>query len=423
MSQRSLRDRVRSQSLRAGSVRVATGLAFYGASTYVFLAVAARVLGAAAYADFAVFWGLVYGVGLGAMFPFEQEISRRTALGREHGTSEVGVLRSAYRLSGLVVAVLALLLLPVLPRLTHTGLSESLPLWAVTVAAFAGLAAAYVSRGALSGRRRFGAYATQLAVEGGARLLLAVGLATLAVASPWPWALVVTVALAVAVALTARRGRSAVAPERQVPLGELVVAMAAVAISSVIAQSLVNLGPVVVRLLSDPADQELSGRFLAAALVARLPIFAFAAVQAVLMPHLVQAVVRRDAAGFTRSLRSVLLATSGLGLLGVLVCAAAGPQLLRLLIGPDFELPRQDIVLLAVSIALFLGTLVLQPACLALRQHWPAAGAWAGAGAVFVVLTAVPLAPLLRVELALIGACAAACGGLSVVLVRGLRRL
>ncbi|SES43220.1 Membrane protein involved in the export of O-antigen and teichoic acid [Pedococcus cremeus] len=423
MSRRSLRDRVQSQSLRAGSVRVAVGLAFYGGSTYVFLAIAARVLGAASYADFAVFWGLVYGVGLGATYPFEQEVSRRTSLGREHGTSELGVLRAAYRLGFLVVAAVALLLLPVLPHLTHTGFVEALPLWGVTVAAVAGLAAAYVSRGALSGRRRFGAYAGQLGIEGAVRLVVALLLAWLAVTSPWPWALVVTVALLVAVVLTARSGRTPPTSVPDLPVRELVVSMAAVGISSIIAQSLVNLGPVVVRVLSGPADQELSGRFLAAALVARLPIFAFAAVQAVLMPHLVEAVVRKDAAGFTHSLRRVLLATTGLGALGVLLCAAAGPQLLRVLLGPDFELPQRDIVLLAVSIALFLGTLVLQPACLALRQHWRAAGAWVAAGATFGLATVAPLSPLLTVELALIAACAVALGGLSLAVARGLRTL
>ena len=426
MSRRTLREMTASQSLRAGSIRVAVGLAFYGAATYVFLAIAARVLGPGAYADFAVFWGLVYGIGLGACLPLEQEISRRVSECRERGMRGRLVLRSGYRLGAYVVLGVGAALLPVVPLITHSTFQDSLGTWAVTVAALAGLAAAYVSRGGLSGRRRFAAYSAQLGIEGAVRVLVALLLAVLAVTSPWPWALAVTAALAVAVGLTVGRGgrggsRSQIEPA--LPMRELAAAMGAVAISSVIAQSLVNLGPVVVRLLSEPSEQDLSGRFLAAALIARLPIFAFAAVQAVLMPHLVQAVMRRDRTGFVRSVRKVLFATFGLGMAGVLLCAVAGPQLLRILIGPDFELPRRDIVLLAVSVALFLGTLVLQPASVSLRQHWPAAAAWSVAGGVFALFCFLPLSPLLAVEGALIASCAVAVAGLLVVVARGLREL
>jgi O-antigen/teichoic acid export membrane protein len=115
--------------------------------------------------------------------------------------------------------------------------------------------------------------------------------------------------------------------------------LTAVVISSTIAQPLINFGPVVVRLLSAEAEQQLAGRFLAAALIARLPIFLFAPVQAVLMPALVQAVLLDDRAAFVNSIRKVFLPAIGLGVLGVLGCAVVGPQLLRLALGPAFELP------------------------------------------------------------------------------------
>ncbi|WP_270886441.1 hypothetical protein [Pedococcus sp. 5OH_020] len=422
MSGRTVRERLGSQSLRAGSVRVAVGLAFYGAATYLYLGFAASTLGVVRYADFALFWGLVYGLGLGACLPLEQELSRRVSEAREAGRGSAPIMSTAYRLGGLVVVVLAVVMLVALPLVTHGDLRHAVGLWSAVVTALAGLVAMYISRGRLSGQRRFAAYSAQLGVEGAVRVLACLSLAALAVAQVWVWMLIVPLALLFAVAVTSRARELTPRPEPALPLRELGRSIAAVMVCTVVSQSLVNFGPVVVRLLSGPSQQALAGRFLAAALLARLPIFAFAAVQAVLVPHLVGAVVRGDRRAFVRSLTSVLLPTIGLGLLGVLVCATAGPLLLGLL-GRDYQVSQRDLVLLALSVALFLGTLVLQPAAISLAMHWQAAAAWAASAVVFALLCLLPLDPLLAVEVALLVSCACALLLLLLVTGRGLPRL
>jgi O-antigen/teichoic acid export membrane protein len=408
-------------SLRAGGMRVAIGLALLGLTTYVLLAVAARVLGPARYADFAVFWGVVYGVGLGAFLPFEQEVGRRVAVRAVHGEEARPVLGAALRLGGLMVLALAAVMLVVVPFVSPGGLAHEAGFWLTTVAAFAGLMVAYVSRGALAGTHRFGRYAAQLATEGGVRLVGCVLLGALAVTSLGAWTSLVAVALVAAVVVTSRPSRSPWSGPR-LGLRDLGASMAALIVCAGVSQSLINFGPALVRVVGRPADEELTGRFLAAALVTRLPVFAFAAIQAVLMPHLSAAVARDDRASFRRSLVQVLAPTAALGAVGVLASAAAGPWVLGLL-GPTYTLPRRDIVLLALPVALYLLTLALQPAATSLRGHGAAAAVWGVAALVFAVACFLPLDALLAVEVGLVAAYLVAVAGLLLIVTRRASRL
>ena len=140
-----------------------------------------------------------------------------------------------------------------------------------------------------------------------------------------------------------------------------------------------------------------------------------------LIPKLVRAVVERDRAAFRATVRRVIVPTAGLGLLGILGCLVAGPEVLQLMSGPEFHLARTDITLLAVSTAFILGTLVLQPAAFALERHWPAVAAWAVAGLSFAATCFVPGDPVRVVGIALCISAAVAAAGLAVVVNRGMR--
>lgn len=415
----------RSTSLRSGSVKVGAGMAFFALSTYVFTALATRTLGPARFSDFSVFWGLVYGIGLGTTLPFEQETSRRVSERWAAGEPIGPVVRTAVAATAVVTVVTVVASLPICLYLADSP-GQGLRLWLVTALAFVGLGAAYVSRGGLSGSRHFGSYATQVGVEGVVRVLAAAALAVMALRSPWPWAGVVAAALILAVLLTARPLRDHAAqpstdPAHAVALRPFLGALSAMVVASAVSQSLVNFGPIVVRLLASSTETHLAGSFLAAALVARAPTFAFAALQAVLMPRLVETIVRRDLTAFRSTLTTVLAATAALGVIAMAVCAVAGPELLRLFSGPQFDLARTDVVLLALSSALFLITLVLQPAALALRQHRRTAVVWVGAGVVFVALCFLPLPAVRAVNLAMVGSIAVAGIGLAGLIRLGLR--
>lgn len=409
-------------SLRKGSLTIAVGLAFFAGATYVFTGVTTRALGPVGFSEFSVFWGLVYGVGLGVALPFEQETSRRVAELSGRGDDAEPVFATAVRAAGLLTAVAAVLVVVPLAIVLSRGSGHAVVLAVTSVAALAGLSAAYVTRGALSGSRHFRTYAVQVGMEGLLRIVGAGVLAVLAVRSPWPYAALVSVALILAVLLTGWhwwRGARRVATH---DLSPYLAALVAIVIASTIAQCLVNFGPVVVHLLDKDRSGAAAGSFLAAALIARTPTFAFAAVQAVLIPRLVEAVVRRDAADYRRILATVLAGVTALSLVAVALCAAAGPWLMHLLAGPGYDLPRTDIVLLAVSTGVYLMTLALQPAAVAVSQHRRTAIVWIVAAMVFVALCLLPVGPVRAVNVAMVGSMTTAAVGLWAIIMRAVGR-
>jgi O-antigen/teichoic acid export membrane protein len=179
------------------------------------------------------------------------------------------------------------------------------------------------------------------------------------------------------------------------------------------AQALANLAAPAVRVLSSPREVEAAGNFLSALTIARIPLLLFAAVQAALLPRLVRAREAGDRREFGHQLRVVLLATAAVGLAGVAGVALLGPWVLRLLFGPQFGLPRGDLVLLALSAGVLMLGLALQSAVVALDDHRWSALSWVGGVLVLLVGFTVPLPVLLRVELALV------VGALAVVALLG----
>jgi len=261
------------------------------------------------------------------------------------------------------------------------------------------------------------------------RLVAALALWLVGASSPWPYAFVIPAALLLGVAVTSRtvvrEVRLPPPDPRELPevtsLRTFLVYLGAMMVASTISMSLVNFGPVAVNVLTPEGVSSDAGSFLAAALIARTPIFLFAAVQAVLIPRLVRAVVERDHATFRATVRRVMGPTAALGLLGVLGCLAVGPEALRIMSGPQFHLSRTDITLLAVSTAFILATLVFQPAAFALRRHWPAVLAWVASGATFILCCLVPGDPVRVVGIAMVASSAVAAVGLAVAVNRGMQ--
>ncbi len=406
-------------SFRRGTLLVALGVGAFGLANYLFLAGTTRLLGPAAFADFNVFWGLVYGLGLGLCLPFEQEVSRRVSLARGSGADPAPVLRAAYRTTAIGTALLAVLTVPL--AMLYADSSDVPRVVLLCTVAYLALAMAYVSRGGLSGEARFGRYATQFGIEGLVRVLVVVLVAVGVVAAQVTiFALAVPAALLAGVLLTSTvvvRGRPVL------PMGEFARSLAPIVVSSMVVQSLINLGPVTINLVTEASQKSLAGSFLAAAVVTRAPILAFSAVQAVLIPRLVRSVVARDHRDFRRGLVTVLVPTLAIGILGMLAWLLAGPPLLRLLAGDEYDLPRSDMALLAMAVALYLVCIVLQSAALALSRHVATMCSWLIGGAVFGLLVVVlPLRPTWTVAVAMVGAFTAAAIALGVVVRRAMAR-
>ncbi|MBX9246437.1 hypothetical protein ICW40_16715 [Actinotalea ferrariae] len=170
-----------------------------------------------------------------------------------------------------------------------------------------------------------------------------------------------------------------------VPLAPLVTASAT-------GQLLANVGPIAIAALTSPAEQALSGNFVAAVTIARIPLFFFAAVQAVFLPSLAALVALGRRAELVATMRRALLATTALGVVGTVGVHLLGPWALGLVYGPEFAIDRLDLDLIAVSGGVFMLAQVLAQGLLAHGADRAAAVGWS------VGLVAVPLALLLPLD-------------------------
>ncbi|HEX6468144.1 MAG TPA: hypothetical protein VF069_03540 [Streptosporangiaceae bacterium] len=387
-------------TVASGTVTVGAGLVVLGVSASVYLVVAGRAVGPAEFASVSTLWTLIYTFGIGAFLPFEQELGRALAHRAGLGQGGAPVVARVAMAAGAVLLTLLLagaLLSPVLAgRLFGGHRTEALVLGAAMVV----MAAQYVSRGVFSGSGRFRWYSAQLGVEGAARIAGCGALFALGVhATSW-YVWLLAAAPLVSLALTVPGAAGAVRPGPRASWPEVTVNLGWLLTATLCAQGVANAAIVALRLLAPRGDA--AGQFLAAFVIARIPLFLFQAVQAVLLPGLARALAEADAAGFRRELRRVLGATGLVGAAGVLGAAAVGPEALRLAFGARFGLGRADIVVLAAGTALYMLALVCQAGLLARRRHRDNALCWALSLAVFAATCALPMAALARVEVALV---------------------
>lgn len=405
-----------------GVVPVGVGLAVFGLATYGYLSFAARGLAAEAFAPLSVMWTLLNALGIGLFQPFEQELGRLTAARSARGEGNRPVVRTAVAAAGLLLLVAALVCLVAVDAIGERLFAGERSLVVLFVLSLVGMAAAYVVRGLLSGNARFGHYGAQLAADGvlrvaGAGALWAGGVTDLA-----PYGLVLVASPVLAVVLTTPRPGRLVHDGPPYTVAAAASALGALVAASLLSQGLANAGPVVVQLLAGPAERTAAGDFTAALVIARVPLFAFAAVQAVLLPGLATLVGRGDRSGFGRRVGLVLAVTGGLGGVGAVGVWLLGPWLVGLIFGPGFGVGRGVVTLIALSGALFMVTQALAQAGLALRGEVWVVGAW-GAGLLgLVVATALPGTAVDRAAWALVVGSACALVVMSGGLLAAVRR-
>jgi O-antigen/teichoic acid export membrane protein len=401
-----------------GMITVAMGLGVFGLSTYGFLGFAGQSLGPERFAPLSVFWTLLNALGIGLFLPLEQELGRVTARRRARGEGNRSYVRHVTAVAVVLLAgvcVLAILAGPVLGARLFTGQGE---LVVLLVLAMAGMSASYMVRGLLSGQGRFGRYGAQLATDGVLRVLAAGVLFGFGVESVAAYGLVLFVTPVVAVLVTTPRPSVLVrAGGPEVAKRTVVRAVATLLGASVLSQGLANAGPIIVQLLATPNERAVSGQFLAALVVARVPLFLFAAVQAVFLPGLAGLVSAGDGDGFRRRVETVGIGTLAIGVAGALVVWLLGSELVPLLFGPRFSIDRGVITLIAVSGALFMLAQVAAQALLALRADRTVVMGWAVGIAGLLIAAVVPGELATRAAWSLVCGSAAALILLAVCLV------
>ncbi|MGE5133999.1 MAG: polysaccharide biosynthesis protein [Gemmatimonadota bacterium] len=384
--------------LPRGTLPVGAGLLVLGAGAYAHLAVAGHTLPVAAMAGMSVLWSVVYLLGLGVFLPVEQEITRQVAARTAEGEGAGGVIRRAAALTAGLLAIIVVALTLAARLLARSLFAGDLAMVGVLGAAVLGLAVTSVSRGALAGRGRFGAYGSQLAVDGALRVALAVTLGLLGVRSAAGFGLILTVAPLLAVAATAPGLRGALRPGPAAGWRAMGGRLGMLVVTMLLAQMVINAAVLSVRLLS-PGDPAAVSALLAAAVLARLPLFVFTSVQTSLLPGLAGAAAAGDQARFRQLLARGCAIVTVLGLGAGVPTALLGPWLTRILFAARPVLGHGDFAWLAAGTLCYLLALVLGQAALALSRHHAQLLSWLIGVAVLAAVTLAPGAVIHRVVL------------------------
>jgi O-antigen/teichoic acid export membrane protein len=280
----------------------------------------------------------------------------------------------------------------------------------------------FLARGTLAGNGRFRSYGLVLALDGVARLVGCAALAVLGVATAGPYGIVVGAAplVATGIAMRGQRGRAGAGPEPDPH--ELSTALGWLLAASVLAQSLVNAGPLAVKLLATDAEKTIAGTFLAGLIVARIPLFLFQAIQASALPKLSRLAAAGEPHDFQTALRRLLLLVGTLGLAGTCGALVLGPWVVTLLFGPEFRLAARDMTVLAAATAAYMLAMTMAQALIALAGYARVALGWLAGVVAFAVVTALGSDLLTRVETGLLAGSVTAAVAMAALLVPLLRR-
>lgn len=359
-----------------GAGVVGAGLIGLGLSSYVYLTVSARMLGPGRFAGVSVLYVLVFTVGPGLFLPLEQELARAVADRRARGVRAMPVVTRVTTLSGAGLLGLLVIGAGSAPLTVHRVFDGS---WGLSVSLLAAIAAmwmAYLIRGLLAGVNAFRRYGLQLGVEGGLRVAGVVAFAVFGVRVPGWYGVLLVAPIALSFLVTGSGLGDELDAGRTEGWHNVSDALRWLLVGSLASQLLVNVGPVLVKVTSAHADRAAAGQLLAGLVLARLPLFAFAAVQAALLPKLAAQLAGGLVDEFAVGLRRLSLAAAAAGLGGTLVLAGFGRELIHLFFGSEFGLPRLVLVALGAGSMLFMVCVILGQALVALRRYRQSAAGW-----------------------------------------------
>jgi O-antigen/teichoic acid export membrane protein len=424
-----------------GAAILSVGIGITGLITFAYFSLASHVLPEDEYGRVTLLWSAVF-ITVSILYrPVEQLLSRTIADHDARGVTGTEHLRVAATIQlalGAVFVVGALLLRRPIEDDLFGG--SSALYWILVVAVLA-YAASYFARGYLAGHRLFPLYGGLVLMEATSRCLfalaVAVGIAEGQTAVALGMAAAPIVSLAVVPPGLARRIRpqdrddvaeadadpgqldaaareEPAAREPQFTLARGTGFAAAVLLVMLCEQTFLNAGPLLVKATADSGGAALAGFTFNVLLIARAPLQLFQAVQSSILPHLTRLRAGGERDPFARSVNLTLAAIAGFAGIVALVMLAAGPQVMDLLFGGDFDYERGGLVLVALGMGLYLSAATLNQALLAHARAMQSATCWVACALAFVLfLLLVELDDrVLQVEVAFVCAAALLAGSL-----------
>lgn len=372
--------------LPAGTGTVGIWVGVSGVLAYVFLAATGRALGASAASGLSTLWVVGFLVGNACGLPVEQEVSRAIASRRARGEGVGPVVRRAAGAAGVFTIAVDVVILATGQVLADELFGGSWALVVALVVLFTATMLEYLVRGVLAGEARFNAYGRLLGVEAGSRVAVVLVLIALGVHSAVAYAVVLALApfAGIAAALVGGDGAVVRQPGPESPWREVSRALGWLLAASVLAQVLVNVSPVLVRLL-EPDDSDLVSAFVASLIVARVPVFLFQAAQAALVPRLSHHAGGGRGSALAAETRALVLALLVLVVLAAAGAYLLGPTVVEIGWGPDFALSGGDMAVLAAASCVYLLAVTFASALIALERPNRVSFGW-GAGVVVLLI-------------------------------------
>ena len=424
---------VGTRSYGRGAAILSVGIGVTGLVTFAYFSLASYSLPEAEYGRITLLWSAMF-ITVSVLYrPVEQLLSRTIADHDARGIAGTRHLRVAATIQlalGLAFAVVALVLRGPIQDDLFGG---SATLYWILVVGVLAYAASYFARGFLAGHHQFGLYGGLVLMEASSRCLfalaVAIGIAEGQSAVALGMAAAPIVSLAVVPPALARRlapeptGRevdaqaldSAARDEPSAREPEFTLARgtgfaAAVLLIMLCEQTFLNAGPLLIEATEEGArGAALAGIVFNVLLIARAPLQLFQAVQTSILPHLTRLRAGGETDPFRRSVNLTLSAIAAFAACVALVMLIAGPLVMDLLFGGEFDYERGGLVLVALGMGLYLVAATLNQALLAHGRAAQASVSWALAALAFVLflLLADFDDRVLQVELAFAGAAAA----------------
>jgi len=380
---------------------LAIGVGLTGLITYAYFLIASHVLSKLDYGQITILWSAVF-ITISTLYrPVEQLLSRHVSERLAKGEPLRKELRVAATIQiglALLFAVVAL----VLRGPIQDGLLEgNETLYWVFFGAVLFYAASYFARGFLAGQRTFGLFTALILSESVFRTLFAV-LVAVSILSGQSWVAVGIVAapslsLMVVPFAFARRAKKVEAkPEPEGAQADFTMKegtgfAAAVLVIMFSEQAFLNAGPLVTRGLQ---GAEAAGFIFNVLMIARAPLQLFQAVSTSILPHLTSlhtSTAPDSEREFHRSIRGVLLGVGAFTAFTAVVVLVAGPKLMQIAFSDKFTYDRPGLLLVALGMGLYLGSVTLNQACLAQGQVRRAAVRWISCAAFFILWNFLPI--------------------------------
>ena len=370
-----------------------------GLTAYGFQILAARQLTSKEYGALNGLWAIVFVVAPGFFQPLEQEVARALAHRKAQGIGGGPLVKRAALLGGFLAVAVAIASIAGSVPLVHELFHGDWLLFVALLVALVSYYAAHMTRGTLSGNKRFGPYGLMHGTEGIVRMVLCGALFVAGAGTPGLYGLALAVPPLAAIAVSLRGQRDLLAPGPDAPYSELSSALGLLLVGSVLAQLLSYASFLGVSVLASDSEKEIVGKFITGLFIARIPILMFQAVQAALLPKLAGLAGAGRHNDFRSGMRKLVIIVVGLGVIGTLGGLTLGPFAGKLLFGEDkFILDHRDLALLAAGSGGFILALTLAQGLIALKGYVQAAVAWIVGIVGFVAVTAIGHDLFLRVE-------------------------